>query len=155
MNFDEAFASLIKNEGDYVNNPNDPGGETRYGISKRTYPNVDIKNLTLEQAKAIYKKDFWNPSGCESVPDAVRFDFFDMAVNSGIKPAIRTLQKACGADSDGILGPNTLLKLNSMNAYNLHVKFNAQRLLFFTDLKGWNDFGKGWARRIANNLLYP
>ena len=53
--WDSAFDLLMLNEGGYVNNPNDPGGETKYGVSKKAYPDIDIENLTLEQAKKIYR----------------------------------------------------------------------------------------------------
>jgi lysozyme family protein len=79
MTFDEAFELLIGHEGGYVNNPNDPGGETKYGISRRQYPGEDIANMTLERAKTIAKRDFWGPAGCDVVPDAVKFDLFDTA----------------------------------------------------------------------------
>jgi len=153
MTFDDAFILLIGNEGGYVNDPKDPGGETKYGISKRAYPSIRIASLTIDEAKTIYKKDYWIPAGCESVPDELRFDLFDMAVNSGVKQAIKTLQKSCGANVDGILGPKTLMIINSFNPYKLKVKLNCERLLFFTELSNWNSFGKGWAKRIANNLL--
>ena len=105
MTFDEAFDILIGHEGGYVNHPNDPGGETRFGISKRAYPLLDIKVLTLDQAKAIYRRDYWIPAGCDRVPEALRFDVLDMAVNSGVKVAIQTLQRALGVRDDGLIGP--------------------------------------------------
>ena len=81
MNFDAAFKRLIGHEGGYVNHPSDPGGATNFGISKRSYPGEDIAGMTLERAKTIYKRDFWGPAACDALPDAVRFDVFDMAVN--------------------------------------------------------------------------
>ncbi|NBW08736.1 MAG: hypothetical protein EBR82_12005 [Caulobacteraceae bacterium] len=153
MDFDAAFVKLIGNEGGYVNNPADPGGETKYGISKRAYPAEDIKNLTLDRAKQIYLRDYWGAAGCDAVPDCIKFDLFDMAVNSGVKQAIKTLQKAVFADEDGILGKNTLMALNGSSADKLTARFNGARLEFMTNLTNWNSFSKGWARRIAKNLL--
>jgi lysozyme family protein len=152
MNFDQAFVKLIGHEGGYVNNKNDPGGETRFGISKRSYPHLDIAALTLEHAKAIYFKDYWGPAGCDTVPDSVKFDLFDMAVNSGITPAIKLLQATVQATQDGIIGPLTLMAINSMDKQRLAAHFNARRLEFYTTLPTWPSFGKGWARRIASNL---
>ena len=60
MSFDRIIEFTLQEEGGYVNNPADPGGMTKYGISKRSYPNLDIANLTIDQAKAIYERDFWN-----------------------------------------------------------------------------------------------
>lgn len=152
MNFDKAFERLIGHEGGYVNDPRDPGGETKFGISKRSYPAEDIKALTLERAKAIYRRDFWGMAGCDAVPDAMKFDLFDMAVNSGPVTAIKTLQRSAGVTPDGLLGPITLQALNSTPAPRLVARFNGHRLDFMTDLKTWPVFGKGWAKRVASNL---
>lgn len=152
MNFDKAFERLIGHEGGYVNDPRDPGGETKFGISKRSYPAEDIKGLTLERAKAIYRRDFWGVAGCDAVPDAMKFDLFDMAVNSGPVTAIKTLQRSAGVTPDGLLGPITLQALNSTPAPRLVARFNGHRLDFMTDLKTWPVFGKGWAKRVASNL---
>ena len=152
MNFDKAFERLIGHEGGYVNDPRDPGGETKFGISKRSYPAEDIKTLTLERAKAIYRRDFWGLAGCDAVPDAMKFDLFDMAVNSGPVTAIKTLQRSACVTPDGLLGPITLQALNSTQAPRLVARFNGHRLDFMTDLKTWSVFGKGWAKRVASNL---
>ena len=153
MNFDEAFERLIGHEGGYVNDPNDPGGETKYGISKRSYPGEDIPGVNLGRAMEIYRRDFWGPAGCDAVPDAIKFDLFDMAVNSGVKVAVKTLQSTVFATPDGILGPRTLMGINTMQPDCLIRRFNGLRLEFMTGLKNWPEHGKGWARRIAANLL--
>ena len=153
MTFDDAFEALMAHEGDYVNDPRDPGGETKYGISKRAYPAVDIRGLTLEGAKAIYRHDYWRPVGCEAVPEAVRFDLFDMAVHSGIRAAIYTLQRAVGAGEDGVLGPVSLAAIQGLAPAVLAARFNGARLAMMTELSTWPSFGKGWARRIAANLM--
>lgn len=152
MNFDSAFELLIGHEGGYVNNPADPGGETRFGISKRSYPGEDIKTVTLARAKTIYLRDFWAPAGCDGVPAAVRFDLFDMAVNSGVRAAVKCLQGAAGCTQDGVLGPKTLQAVGALDGAQLAARFNGARLQFMTDLPTWASFGKGWARRIASNL---
>lgn len=153
MNFDLAFKRLIGHEGGYVNDPEDPGGETKFGISKKSYPQEDIFNMTLERAKLLYQRDYWWKAGCDAVPEAVKFDLFDMAVNSGVTPAICTLQNAVGAVPDGLIGPRTLQAIDSMNPVRFVARFNAHRLLFMTNLQNWPVHGKGWARRIAKNLL--
>lgn len=153
MNFDEAFERLIGHEGAYVNHPHDPGGPTKYGISQRSYPGEDIAGMTLERAKAIYLRDFWGPAGCDAVPDPVRFDLFDMAVNSGVRQAVITLQKTVGETPDGVLGPLTLQAVQSMPATRLLARFNGARLAFMAGLPTWPSFGRGWANRIASNLL--
>jgi lysozyme family protein len=109
--------------------------------------------MTLERAKQIYRRDFWGPAGCDAMPDAIRFDVFDMAVNSGMRPTIKALQKATGETEDGVLGPRTLQAIQSMPATRLVARFNGARLLLMADLTNWPAFGRGWARRVAANLL--
>lgn len=152
MTFDTAFDRLMGNEGGYVNEPTDPGGETNWGISKRSYPDVDISNLTRDQAKAIYLRDFWTPLG--ATPDAVKFQVFDFAVNSGIQTAIRKLQAAIGVADDGHWGPVSAAKLADMPVSTVLMLFIAQRLRFWAALSTWSEFGKGWALRAAKDLEY-
>ena len=153
MNFDAAFLKLLGHEGGYVNHKADPGGETNFGISKRSYPGEDIKGMTVERAKFIYHRDYWGPAGCDAVPDGLRFDLFDMAVNSGVRQAVKTLQRAVQETEDGILGPRTLQALQSMPETRLRARFNATRLAFMASLPNWPAFGRGWALRIAGNLM--
>lgn len=152
MNFDIAFDRLIGNEGGYTPGVGDPGGETNWGISKRSYPNVDIKALTREQAKDIYKRDFWDVLG--DAHPAVKFQVFDFAVNSGIQTAIRKLQAAVRVADDGHWGPVSAKALAAMDPNDVVMRFAAQRLFFMTSLSTWADFGRGWARRVANDLNY-
>lgn len=154
MTFDGVFDRLISHEGGYVNNPADPGGETNWGISKRAYPNVDIKALTRDGAKAIYKRDFWDRVDGDKLYDGVAFQLFDFAVNSGIETAVRYLQRSVGAADDGHWGPTSTAAAAAMTESDTIMRLNAERLDFMTRLKNWPDAGKGWARRIAGNLRY-
>lgn len=115
--FNAAFNELIKKEGGYVNHKNDPGGETKYGISKRTYPDRDIKNLTLGDARLIYYFDYWLDNKCHQMPEVIAKKYFDMCVNMGKNQATKLLQRALKAagsrvTEDGILGPKTLVAVN-------------------------------------------
>ncbi|AMQ65905.1 lysozyme [Stenotrophomonas phage vB_SmaS-DLP_6] len=101
--FDQAVGMVLKHEGGYVNDPVDPGGETKYGISKRAYPKVDIKGLTVDGAKAIYKRDYWDAVGGDSLPANVRYAAFDTAVNMGVGVAKRFLKES-GGDLDKFIG---------------------------------------------------
>lgn len=150
MNFDTAFDRLLGNEGGYSNLASDPGGETNWGISKRSYPSVDIKALTKESAKEIYLRDFWNPIG--DADPAIKFQVFDFAVNSGIQTAIRKLQAAIGVADDGHWGPVSASKLVAMDKNDVLMRFIGQRLRFWASLTSWSSFGKGWAIRAANDL---
>lgn len=152
MNFDEAFERLIGHEGSYTPGVDDPGGETNWGISKRSYPDVDIATLTREAAAAIYQRDFWFP--LVFLPDAILYQAFDFAVNSGIQTAIRKLQHAIGVADDGFFGPISQAKIRSMNERDVLLLYLAERLEFWTSLSTWKRFGKGWARRAAQNLRY-
>lgn len=154
MNFDIAFDRLIGHEGGYVNDPRDPGGETNWGISKRAYPNVDIKNLTQSQAREIYRKDYWGRMMCDQYDGAIGFQLFDIAVNSGTGRAARLLQRAVGATEDGVIGAQTVGKVRAMAVSKVLMRLNAERLEFMASLPGWPGFGKGWARRVADNLRY-
>lgn len=153
MNFDEAFERLIGHEGGYINHPKDLGGETKYGISRRSYPGEDIPGMTLERAKTIYLRDYWGPAGCDVMPAGARLQVFDTAVNSGVRVAIRMIQRAVGVVDDGILGSHTLQALQSMPASRFVARFNGQRLAHFADLATFPAFGRGWVRRIAENLM--
>lgn len=152
MTFDEAFKIVIGHEGGYTLGKGDPGGETKYGISKSAYPKENIKAMTLERAKAIYRRDYWDAAQCDRLPDLVRFDVFDAAVNSGVRQAAKWLQEAVGTVPDGVIGPKTLDAVNKTSLVYLVAGYNSRRLHFMTNLSTWDRFGKGWARRIADNL---
>jgi len=91
--FDIAIEFVLKREGGYINDPRDPGGETKFGISKRSYPQLDIKNLTKEQAIAIYRKDYWQRCGCDSMSYPMDVIVFDTAVNMGVQRALTLYQE--------------------------------------------------------------
>lgn len=152
MTFDDAVNRVIKSEGGYVNHPADPGGETKYGISKRAYPNEDIRNMTEARAAELYRRDYWDKLSLDALPDAVRYPLFDLAVNSGVSTAAKLLQRAVGVRDDGIIGPATIeaaQRLKSASASRL----SATRLLFLADLSTFAQFGRGWTRRVAQILL--
>ena len=150
--FDQCFDKLISHEGSYANHASDPGGETNYGISKRAYPSLDIKALTLADAKAIYKRDYWDRAQCDQLPSQLSYLVFDAAVNSGIGQSIRFLQRAVGTADDGVIGPITLSAAKRMDTESLCARFIGQRLDFMTRLSTFDVFGKGWARRLADQL---
>lgn len=131
MSFQSAFDMVIGTEGGYVNDPADPGGETRFGISKRAYPDLDIASLTLEQAKDIYLRDYWGPAGCAAqMNDAMALLIFDCAVNQGVKRAKQL--------ADTVHDP---------------VAFQAERALHYASLPNFGRYGRGWMRRLFEGLL--
>lgn len=153
-----AFADFIdrvlNSEGGYVNNPADIGGETRFGISKRSYPLVDIKNLTRLQAIEIYRTDFWNRVQGDKLPPMFAFQALDAAVNHGIGNSVRWMQRAAGVADDGNIGPVTLAAVARTEPSDMVLLFNAERLAFYSKLATFDTFGRGWINRIATNLRY-
>jgi len=142
-NFDAAFTALMGNEGGYSNDPADPGGETIYGITKRValkhgYTG-EMKDLPLDLAKSIAKAEYWDPIDGDGLASGLDFTVFDACYNSGESRAKEWLAKAI--TKEGELADPIIMR------------FSAYRLLFMCDLKTWPNFGRGWARRIANNLL--
>lgn len=164
MNFDSAFNITVGHEGGFTLNRADPGNwtggkvgvgvlkGTKYGIAANTYPNEDIKNLTLDRAKKLYKRDFWDKAKCDSLPNGIRFHVFDCSVNSGVSRGIKTLQQALGVVADGIVGPNTINASLNAKQDELLTKFYYHRITFYTSLSTFSTFGKGWMNRVANNL---
>jgi lysozyme family protein len=112
-NFNLAIPILLQHEGGYSNDPSDSGGETNFGICKRDYPNVDIANLTVEQATAIYKTDWWDKYGFDGInDDDLATYYFDHAVNTGIHAVTVVVQQVVGAVVDGQIGPHTIAIIN-------------------------------------------
>ena len=151
--FKDAFEILIGHEGGHVDHPDDPGGETKFGISKRAYPEINIAGLTVDGAKAIYKKDYWDCVRADELPTPLRFLLFDGAVNAGVAQSIKWLQRAVGVRDDGVIGPVTMVAIKSIGSHKIASNFLGQRLKHMTDLKQWDQFGRGWSRRIASNLM--
>lgn len=155
--FDKAVENTLKNEGGYVNDPNDPGGETNFGISKRSYPDLDIKTLTRTKAKAIYYRDYWLPAQCDRISDFnLANKIFDLSVNTGISRAIILLQRAlryCGQDirEDGIPGPKTLGAVEDTNPAELLYALKAEAARYYRMLCRENPnltgFLNGWLNR--------
>lgn len=154
MIFDEMFDRLHGHEGAYVNDPNDSGLETNWGISKRSYPNLDIKNLTKSQAKEIYLTDFWLKIHADKLSDGVAWQLFDAAVNSGIGTAIRMFQRALNVADDGHFGAHSLKAANDMSESDQIMRIVAERLRFMVKCKSWKYHGGGWVNRMAKNLYF-
>ena len=152
--FDEIIEVVLEHEGGYVNDPKDPGGETNFGIAKRSHPDVDIKNLTKEGAKEIYKEVYWDKNKVESLPEELWHIYFDMCVNQGKSRAVKIIQRAVNGkggslDVDGGLGPMTIaaigksrVELDRVRAYR--VKYYADLVTKKPDLER---FYFGWFKR--------
>lgn len=154
MTFDQAFTKLLGHEGGYVNHPNDPGGETNWGITvavarQHGYAG-NMRDLSQDVAKRIYKAAYWDKVQADALPAKVRYAVFDAAVNSGPGQAARWLQRALGVADDGRIGPITIAYARQADPEALAMKMLAQRLRFMTNLTAWPSFSRGWARRIAD-----
>ena len=147
-----AIEDTLKNEGGYVWHPSDPGGETNFGISKRTYPNVDIKALTKEKAKEIYKRDWWDKYGYGKITSQkVAGKIFDLSVNMGPSRAHRLAQAALlrlgeNIKVDGVLGPVTIALINGMDEDKLLPEIQEGAADYYTSLNK-PEFIKGWLNR--------
>lgn len=158
--FERMFNELIGSEGGYSDNPKDAGNwtggkqglgvlkGTKYGVSAAAYPNLDIKNLTLADAKYIFRRDYWDKCKCDLLPDCVCVLVADFAYNSGCNRAIKILQKTLGVKTDGIIGNATLCAVNSANKNKLIEDYCDNRLEFLQKTRDWNYYGRGWTARV-------
>lgn len=155
--FDPAFDALMGVEKRYVNNPNDPGGATCWGITERVARASgyigDMHDLPIEFAKEIAKKRYWDTVQGDQLPQELAFQVFDAAYNSGPTEAVAWLQHAAKVPVNGHLNPATMAAVASADIDKLVMRFDAYRLLFLAGLPKWPHFAGGWAKRIANNLL--
>lgn len=166
-NFDRMCDIVVGHEGGFTANPDDPGNwtggaigagacrGTRFGVSAAAYPDLDIANLTLESARALYQRDYWERIGGDLLPPALALLVFDAAVNNGVGRAARWLQQIAQVPQDGVIGQRTLEAISQRSAtpdglVGLCAEFLAQRLMFMTSLVTWRTFGLGWARRLCH-----
>lgn len=157
--YDKAFNRLMKNEGGYVNHPRDPGGETMYGVTKRVAVahgyHGNMKNLPKSFAARVARQSYWDASHCDEFDPLIAVQLFDAAYNHGPHNAIKFLQRAAGLEDkqvDGIVGTQTIHAVKKLKPNVIVLKFLAVRLDFFTRIGTWNTFGKGWSRRIVEQL---
>lgn len=146
-NFDIAFDLLIRLEGGITNDPNDNGGLTKYGISQKSFPNLKIVELTLEDAREIYKQNYWDACRCDELPDSLDVAVFDSAVNQGPEQAIKLLQRAVGVVDDGVIGKLTIDACKLAGAAELR-NFMLRRLYHYTQLDDYKHYKKGWFNRL-------
>ncbi len=131
MSWEKSIAFVLAHEGGYVNDPADPGGETNMGITKRYHPTVDIKNLTVDQAKSIYFTDYWVPAGCGSLPDGLDLMHFDCAVNEGVGTASAILANAAWSVPE----------------------YASRRAMRYAASPQFDRYGLGWMRRVMAALV--
>jgi lysozyme family protein len=162
--FNKCIPIVIKNEvggdpnGGYTDDPDDSGGETKWGISKQANSNLDIKNLTLDQAREIYYNKYWLPLKLEGiVNENSALQIFDFAVNAGLKRAVMTAQRLAGVYVDGKMGPNTIAAINNMDRVFLGRYIHARREYYTYLAKAkpkLSKFLNGWLRRVEYTKIY-
>lgn len=165
--FDFALSLVLKHEGGHVNDNRDPGGETNLGISDRRdgridgmadingdgVPDVAISKITKVQAAVVYRRDYWNACKCDQLPGPLAVFLFDTAVNCGNRAAVRMLQRAVGANDDGVIGPATIAKCLAMAPLAAANYMAIERLTHYRKLKTFATYGKGWTRRVQDVLM--
>jgi len=156
--FDNIFERLMKHEGGYVNHPSDPGGETMWGVTKRVARAHgyygSMRSLPKSLAKDITEKSYYKAVKGDQLDRLIAWQLTDAAYNHGTRRAVKFLQAAVGASQDGLIGPRTLAAVNKMDKNDVVFLFNAERIEFYTRLRTWQTFGRGWARRVAGNLRF-
>ena len=149
--FDLAIEKTLRWEGGYSADDLDPGGETNWGISKRSYPDLHIKELTRDEAVVIYERDYWRYDSILDQPLAEKI--FDMAVNVGPLQAHRLLQRALGVPADSICGPQTIEAINSCDPDELVRELRATLAEFYCRLvlrkPSQESYLRGWLRRAV------
>lgn len=155
--FETAMPHVFRHEGGFVDHPRDPGGATKYGITRATLSvwrgrpvsKTDVRRLTRDEAAAIYRARYWNAVRGDDLPAGVDYCVFDAAVNSGPGRAARWLQAAARAPQDGVIGPVTLAAAAGRDPGQLVDDVCDVRLAFLRGLSNWPVFGRGWERRVG------
>ena len=157
-NFKTALDHVSKWEGGFSNDSNDPGGATKYGITKRTLRRYrrrkvtteEVKNLLRSEAEAIYHELYWDTCRCGEIPSGLDIAVFDCSVNQGPKRAIKFLQRSLHVKTDGIIGYKTLMACNENETRRkkILIDFFTYRSLHYSSLSHFSFYGRGWLRRV-------
>lgn len=148
MSWEKAIDFVLRFEGStYENNSMDAGGETKFGISKKSYPNEDIKALTRERAIELYRRDYWDPICGDKIPGALAAVVFDCAVNQGLIRAVRLLQAMLGVMADGQVGPKTIAAAIATGNRDVwkYLLLRARLYMQSRDIGYW---GHNWGTRL-------
>ena len=156
-NWDKCFDLVIVNEGGFVDNKLDPGGATNWGCTQAVWEQYighkvtvdDMKALTKEEVKPLYKKRYWDAVYGDALPSGLDYCIFDCAINSGVGRASKFIQELVGVPADGAIGNNTISAITQINAVTLINEFCDKRQGFLESLKTFPTFGKGWTKRIS------
>ena len=159
-NFDKCLEMLLSHEGGFVNHPDDPGGITNLGVTKKVYDEwigresteQEMRDLTPEDVGPIYKKNYWDRIKGDLLPSGVDWCAFDWAVNSGKSRPSKAIQRAVGATQDGAIGPATIGLIMEKDPEEIINYVYGVRQDFYKGLKTFETFGRGWTRRNKETL---
>jgi lysozyme family protein len=160
-NFRDCLELVLKHEGGYIDHPKDPGGRTNLGVTQRVWEEwighpateKDMRELTPAIVAPMYEMRYWRTSYCEKLPRGLDLLVFSMAVNAGAGRSVKLLQDAIGVVTDGVIGPNTMAKINEANVETLIDKFSEARTAYYKGLKLFPVFGRGWLNRTDKERL--
>jgi lysozyme family protein len=160
-NFRDCLDLVLKSEGGYIDHPKDPGGRTNLGVTQRVWEEwighpateKDMRELTPAIVAPMYEMRYWRTSYCEKLPRGLDLLVFSMAVNAGAGRSVKLLQDAIGVVADGVIGPNTMAKINEANVETLIDKFSEARTAYYKGLKLFPVFGRGWLARTDKERL--
>lgn len=157
MTFARAVNFVLQWEGaQLADDPDDPGGLSRYGIALRYHPELtadDIRSMTPERAAQIYHDSYWSVIHGDDLPDYLQLPALDCCVNPGSGVVVKLLQKAVGVPQDGLIGPGTLTALRIANQHTLLERFTAARIGYWSTRSGWPKYGEGWTARAVAAAL--
>ena len=156
-NWNKSFDLVIVNEGGYVDNKLDPGGATNWGCTQAVWEGYighkvsvdDMKALTKEDVKPLYKKRYWDAIHGDAIPSGLDYCIFDCAINSGVGRAAKFIQEIVGVFADGAIGNNTVSAITQLNPITAINEFCDKRQAFLESLKTFPVFGKGWSKRVS------
>jgi lysozyme family protein len=154
--FERAVQHVLRHEGGFVEHPCDPGGATKFGITRETLSRAkrrpasinDVRRLSRKEAIAIYRQHYWDAVRADELPPGLDLATFDLAVNSGPTRAVKMLQTALGVEADGVVGPVTLNAARDADVPQAIRRLTKARLGFLGRLATWPVFGLGWRRRV-------
>ena len=160
-NFDSAIQKTLMHEGgsEFTSDPNDRGGDTKFGISQRAYPELDIKNLAEEKAKKIYKRDYWDKIRADQLDSQlIAENIFDTAVNMGVRTASRMAQEVLEiVPTDGIIGPQSLNYINDAPIDLFISKYTLQKVAHYVEIckknKSQKKYLLGWMNRALGDVV--
>jgi lysozyme family protein len=156
--YDGALARLLVHEGGYSNHPSDPGGPTNFGITIFDYRKyvkpgataADVRAMTVDEAKAIYRSKYWDAMRCDELQPGVDEAVFDYGVNSGVGRSAKVLRRCLHLpDTTSVIDANVIAAAQNADAPELIVAICAERLRFLQSLHTWPVFGQGWNARVA------